>query len=676
MKRCIIFLTVWMLIFLAGDTFATDWPVYKGNLYFTGNNDEITVKNNNLKWLFQADEAVYNPIVSDGKVYFTDLHKNVYCLDEDTGKPVWKISLRTYSSQFGSYARSAGKVKYPLIKGNKLFLTDSIAIYCLDKNTGKVIWARTGFREERKLKDFHKWDTSKSSKWQPGQEDKWDPSMASRGNVDFIYSNPVINNDLIYYGTRNLFISREIRNGHLQWGNNDIKSYSGFPSFYDDYIFTQSMDYGTGSFMVYCLHADSGKIKWKRKLTSPHKIYSPVVYRQRVYFASGENIFCLDLRTGAVVWEKNYGSIITSNPSFTERSVLFTLANRSVVMIDPDTGRIEKKVDLGEQSSPYFVTVRDQVYIASSFEKKVGNRKLPYTSLKSIKMSDSSEMWEFKSPFPGGPHQPVSSQGIMLQPAGNYMYAVGTDYYPRVIKGGSSVYDPYMKYEDTDKVPKVARLPRIEDKPVKKKPPKDKPVPLRKMKITVQDKKGKNVPAEVEVKKWHAGKVIYEKKVRVTSPSEIIEVPDLDDVEITASAPGYIPKKEIISRKDKKAIIELDQIEKGTSFIVENIYFEINEAYLLKESLNILDRMIESMNQNPQIRLEVRGHTDSTGTKEHNQKLSERRADAVIEYMIKNGISPERLKAVGFGETKPVDDNKTAEGRRKNRRTEFYVLDK
>ena len=81
------------------------------------------------------------------------------------------------------------------------------------------------------------------------------------------------------------------------------------------------------------------------------------------------------------------------------------------------------------------------------------------------------------------------------------------------------------------------------------------------------------------------------------------------------------------------------------------------------------------MKENPDIKIEVRGHTDSTGTEEYNQKLSERRADSVIEYMIKNGISPERLNSVGFGEKKPVTSNDTEEGRSKNRRTEIYILE-
>ncbi|HNV49249.1 MAG TPA: OmpA family protein, partial [Spirochaetota bacterium] len=71
-------------------------------------------------------------------------------------------------------------------------------------------------------------------------------------------------------------------------------------------------------------------------------------------------------------------------------------------------------------------------------------------------------------------------------------------------------------------------------------------------------------------------------------------------------------------------------------------------------------------------RLEVRGHTDSVGDPRYNKRLSERRADAVIEYMVKNGISPERLSAVGMGSEKPIASNTTPEGRRKNRRTEFF----
>jgi outer membrane protein OmpA-like peptidoglycan-associated protein len=258
----------------------------------------------------------------------------------------------------------------------------------------------------------------------------------------------------------------------------------------------------------------------------------------------------------------------------------------------------------------------------------------------------------------------------MFQPAGNYLYAVGTDYYPKIIKGGSAYYDPYntiKKKDDGDKTKKQDE-PKKDEKPGEMK--------FRDMKVTVKNSDGMNPDAEVEVRKWDKGRLVYQKKYRIKKPEETISVPDTDDVEITADSDGYVPKKVIVSKKDEKKDIILDKIEKGRGIVVENIYFETNEAYLKKESLNILERMTAAMKKNGRIKLEVRGHTDSTGTPAHNKKLSERRADAVVEYMIKNGISPDRLKAAGLGATVPIDSNKTREGRKKNRRTEFFVLDR
>ncbi len=677
MSRSITISIMTLFLLAAPAAGSEDWPIYKGNIYFTGNNDEIPVKNSNLKWLFQADEIVYNPVVSDGSIYFTDRKKLVYCLDEDTGKPVWKTDLREISSRFYAYSKALGKIKYPLVKGNRLFLTDNIAVYCIDKRNGKVLWARTGMEGERKLDEMSKWKIDGSGKYMHGNTDKWDPTQGTRATVDSIYSNPVIHKGKIFYGTRNQFISREIINGHLLWNNEQIKSYSGFPSFYDEYLFTQSMDYGTGTFTLYCLRADTGAVLWKRNLDQPHKIFSPVVYRRRVYLASGKQMYCFDLDTGQTLWERTCSSFITSNPSFTEREILFTVGNRQVDIINPDTGAVARSIDFGEQSSPYFVTVRDQIYIATIFKKRVGDQNLSYTSLKSMKLTGGQKLWEFVPPFPGGAHQPVSSNGIMFQPAGNYLYAVGTDYYPRIVDGGDAPYDPYNKIEPAERKQgdRDFSKPR-ETKPEKKPEPVKKEMEFRKMTITTKSKDGSPVPSRVQIRKWSEGKIVYEKTVPVTKPGQEITVPDSDDVEITAEAEGHVPKKVVVSREDDDRTIELDRIEKGKSIVVDNIHFEFGEAYLRKESVNILDRMIESLKKNDKIKIEIRGHTDDVGSDQYNRKLSERRADSVAEYMIKNGISPERIRSRGFGEDKPIANNKTPDGRQKNRRTEFYIIDK
>lgn len=663
---------------------ASDWPVYKGNIFYTGNNDEITVKNNNLKWLFQASDMVYNPIISDGMVFFVDVKKNIYCLDEDSGKLNWKINLTTLSAQFNPNQKSAGKVKYPLVKGHRLILTDNFTIYCLDKRSGTVLWARTGMRDEKDLFTRDSSYNKKISRWQPGDNKDWDPSKHSTTLVDGIYSDPVINNEMIYYGTRNVFMSREILQGHLKWDNRNVKSYSGYPSFYDDYIFTQSMDYLKNTFTLYCLNAETGAVVWSQPVAKPVRIFSPVVYQQKVYLASGNVVHCFNLADGAKMWEKSYGETITSNPSFTEREILFTADNRQVVIINPADGGINATIDLGEKSSPYFVTIRDQIYLASTIKKRVGDRDLSYARLRALRFEQKNALWEFVPPFPGGAYQPAASGGIMFLPAGNYLYAVGTDYYPRIIDGGSTIYDPYNKKEPDDKAlpdhdaNKKKEIDRQidKDKEKEKEPKLDKKSDLRPLKITVTDDSKNPISATVEIKKWDQGKIAYSSRIALKGPDQEIMVPDSDDVEITADSDGYIPKKAIVSRKDRETSIQLDKIEKGKGIVVDNIHFEINEAYLRKESLNILDRIIDGLKRNKKIRLEIRGHTDSTGTRQHNMKLSERRADAVREYMIKNGISPERLAAVGFGPDRPIGDNKTVSGRQKNRRTEFFILDK
>jgi outer membrane protein OmpA-like peptidoglycan-associated protein/outer membrane protein assembly factor BamB len=627
---------------------AADWPIYKGNIYFTGNNDEIIVKNNNLKWLFESPATVFNPIVSDGRVYFLDIRKNVYCLDEEEGKLLWKIDLLQVSAQFNPTRRPAGKVKYPLVRGDTLFVSDAYAIYAIDKNSGAVRWARTGMPEEHYGK-------------------------TSGAMVDGIYSDPFVSEDAILYGTRNVFMSREIRNGRTLWNNSAIGSYSGFPTFYDRWVLTQSMDFGKDRFSVFCLHADSGKVKWEAVIEKPPVIFPPVVYKGGVYIISGAKLYSLSLEDGRVLWSKEYGDQVTSNPGFTEREIIFSVGNRRIVTVDPAGGEVLRDMDFGERTGPYFVTIRDQIYIAHSVQRVVGGRDLAFTSLKAIRFSNNEKLWEFVSPFPGAPSQPIASRGIMMVPAGNYLYAVGTEYYARMVKGGGGYQRPggVSPPADTAMAPDAKEGPL---EPVKREP--QKALPLRTMKLSVTDEGDAPVGARVSVKKWDKDRLVYSRELALGKSGEPIEVPDTDGVEVMATADGFIPKKVTVNRGEDERSIRLERIEQGRTIVMDSIYFEIDRAYLKKESLDVLDRVIAILKKNPSMKIEVRGHTDSTGEKAHNQRLSERRADAVVEYMIKNGISPERLAAVGFGAEKPIASNAEEEGRKKNRRTEFYIIRK
>ena len=87
-----------------------------------------------------------------------------------------------------------------------------------------------------------------------------------------------------------------------------------------------------------------------------------------------------------------------------------------------------------------------------------------------------------------------------------------------------------------------------------------------------------------------------------------------------------------------------------------------------------LDRVVEILQADSTLRLRVEGHTDTEGTDERNQKLSDRRARAVVHYLEKHGIAPERMESIGYGSTRPIADNDTPEGMAQNRRVDMILM--
>ena len=116
------------------------------------------------------------------------------------------------------------------------------------------------------------------------------------------------------------------------------------------------------------------------------------------------------------------------------------------------------------------------------------------------------------------------------------------------------------------------------------------------------------------------------------------------------------------------------------SFVVENVFYEYDKSQIKPESFPALDQIVKMLNTYPKLEIEISGHTDSKGSDSYNQKLSEARAKAVVDYLIRNGIARDRLSAKGYGESLPVEPNENPdgtdnpEGREKNRRTEFKVI--
>lgn len=108
--------------------------------------------------------------------------------------------------------------------------------------------------------------------------------------------------------------------------------------------------------------------------------------------------------------------------------------------------------------------------------------------------------------------------------------------------------------------------------------------------------------------------------------------------------------------------------------IVDNVLFEPGGDTVATASFPLLDQLVDFMIVDPNVTLVVEGHTDSTGDEVENLALSQRRAEAVRSYMAERGVNEFRLEAQGFGDSVPVDDNGTPEGRQRNRRIEFQLV--
>lgn len=120
----------------------------------------------------------------------------------------------------------------------------------------------------------------------------------------------------------------------------------------------------------------------------------------------------------------------------------------------------------------------------------------------------------------------------------------------------------------------------------------------------------------------------------------------------------------------------LTKVEVGTKVVLRNIFFETAKATLKPESYAELENVLRFLNDNPTVRLEISGHTDNVGSLKANTRLSQDRAQSVVNYLIGKGIDASRLEAHGYAFTQPVATNDTPEGRAQNRRVEFKILSK
>ena len=160
------------------------------------------------------------------------------------------------------------------------------------------------------------------------------------------------------------------------------------------------------------------------------------------------------------------------------------------------------------------------------------------------------------------------------------------------------------------------------------------------------------------------------------------EVTPIENYSIITKKEGYLDSSNSFSTDNKSSILTIEMQQKkaeitDNTIIIENIYFDYNKASLKQESTLSLNKIVEVLTANPEMKIAVNAHTDNRGSDKYNMILSEKRANEAKKYLIKKGIDTSRLSAKGFGKTKPISNcgNNCSEiDFDADRRIEFVIL--
>jgi outer membrane protein OmpA-like peptidoglycan-associated protein len=217
-------------------------------------------------------------------------------------------------------------------------------------------------------------------------------------------------------------------------------------------------------------------------------------------------------------------------------------------------------------------------------------------------------------------------------------------------------------------------LPLIAPKPVEE--------PLLYLTGKVNDSEtGEPVLAKIDVIDLNTNIVLITTASSDIDGSYRVRLPGKKSYLIDMHATGYLPDLNQIripddyNQEDFKFDLGLIKVRVGKKVVLNNILFETGKSILTSDSYAELDRLFNILEDNPLMKIEISGHTDMTGSESLNLRLSEQRANAVVEYLIRKGMERSRMEFKGYGSTQPIADNATVQGRARNRRVEFKILE-
>lgn len=208
------------------------------------------------------------------------------------------------------------------------------------------------------------------------------------------------------------------------------------------------------------------------------------------------------------------------------------------------------------------------------------------------------------------------------------------------------------------------------------------PIPSSYMKGKVYDSDNQEpLKAKFELISLDSGDVVMESYSDEQSGEFLVCIPSNNNYVLNVSKKGYLFYSDNFTLKGIHEVDEpfrkdvpLDPVKEGERIVLRNIFYATDSSNLKSESKVELNKLYQFLEDNPELEIEISGHTDNVGSEEYNMELSRERARSVYNYLIEKGVDSERLSYEGYGESEPVTTNETEEGRAENRRTEIKIL--
>lgn len=317
-------------------------------------------------------------------------------------------------------------------------------------------------------------------------------------------------------------------------------------------------------------------------------------------------------------------------------------------------GRWSKPLNLGEtlntandESSPFMAADDRTLFFSSNGFPGYGGSDIFVTR----RLDDSWQNWSEPENMGSAINSPDDDSFFNLPPIGNYGY----------FNRGNE--------EDNSDIYRIELPIFFEPDPV-----------IRLAGRIVNQKTGEPMEAQIIYESLDDGRELgIATSDPITGEYEII-LPAGTNYSYVAKVPGYMPSADNVdaTKLTKSQEIGKDMVmvpvEKAAKVTLNNIFFAFDSYKLLDTSLPELKRLVGVLNENPTIKILIKGHTDNIGDAKYNQKLSERRAKEVTDYLKSQGIESKRISSKGFGMTDPLAPNDSPDNRRRNRRVEFEIL--